>query len=776
MNPLAPRLRPGVVAVCAAGVLAVGLLAPAGGAIAAEPAQDAGPAQPPADTSSPAPQAPSSSSRPKIGLVLSGGGARGIAHVGVLQVLEERRIPIDVIVGTSMGSIVGGLYATGMSPAEIESEILRMDWYDLFNDKPPRRDLGFRRKEDTAPDFIDVEAGLKRGKVTLPRGLVAGQKINFALQSLTLRAAAIQDFDHLPIPFRAIATDIGSGEMVVLDRGSLADALRASMSIPGVMAPVELDGRLLVDGGLTRNLPVDVARGMGADVIIAVDVSTQLGDPDSIRSLPDVTRQVTGMLTRENVEEQLPHADVTIVPDLGPLTGNDFSKARTFVDCGTTAMRARIDELARYALSPEEFTARLDRLHALPTAPPRIDSVTIEGVSRVDRRIIDTRVQTKAGGPLDLGVLKNDLAHLYELGDFERVEYSLRKTDDSTGLVIRAREKPWGPDYLRFGVNLRNDFEGNTDFSVASRLTATRLDPLGAEWRSDIQFGGMRRLSSEFYQPLDFGGNWFVSPSLDYSNASTDVFDGDSKLAEYRVRIISGALAIGAELGKYGEVKIGVTRGRAHARPDIGAAGLPRFDIPIAAYALRMSIDRLDNPSFPHQGRFGSLDVYLARRSLGSDVSYDRVSGSFGQILGRKRHYVLMTLSGGTNLGSDIPFYDQFPVGGLFSLSGFKDGQLNGQVFGVARLGYYRRSGKLSGLVGRGIYSGGWLEAGNAWATSREASVSDLHYAATLFLGVDTLFGPLYLAYGHADGGHNAFYLSMGRSIGGPRLYGFSHY
>jgi len=751
-----------------AAVLAAGLFGPAHFAVAGGPPAD--------QTQGPPSPAATPPSRPKIGLALSGGGARGIAHIGVLEVLEEQRIPVDVIAGTSMGSIIGGLYAAGIRPSDIEAEMLRLDWNDLFNDKPPRRDLYYRRKEDVTADLIDLEVGLKGGKLVLPRGLVSGQKISFVLEAMALPAAAIHDFDRLPIPFRAVATDIDRGQMVVLDHGDLAQALRASMSIPGVVAPIEIEGRLLVDGGLVRNLPVDVARAMGADVVIAVDVSTPLREAGSIRSLPEVTGQVTGMLTRQNVEEQLPHADIKITPALGSLTSNDYAEAGRILDLGEAAARAHLGELSRYALSPEEFAARLERLHAPTGGPPRIDAVRVEGVTRVDHRIIERRVRTRPGGPLDLDVLKADLARLYELGDFETIDYALVGSGDRTDLVLRASEKSWGPDYLRFGVNLRNDLEGNTDFTVVSRLTATRLDALGAEWRSDLQFGELRRLSSEFYQPLDFGGVWFVSPSIDYASNVTDVFDGDEKFAEYRTGILSGALAFGAQLGKYGEAKVGLARGRARARPSIGASDLPRFNIPIAAYAGRLVIDRLDNPSFPHQGRFGGLDIYLARRSLGSDVSYDRVSGSIGQVLSRRRNTVFMTLAGGTNLGSDIPFYDQFPLGGLFSLSGFKEGQLNGQVFGVARLGYYRRNRKLSGMIGRGIYAGGWLEAGNAWASSREASFSDLHYTSTLVLGMDSFFGPLYLAYGHADGGRDAFYLSMGRSIGGPRQYGFSHY
>ncbi len=716
------------------------------------------------------------SSRPKIGLALSGGGVRGFAHVGVLEVLEEMRVPIDYIAGTSMGAIIGGLYASGLSPEQIRAVVLGLDWNDLFNDRPPRRDLWFRRKEDDTSDLVKLEMGLKNGRLLLPRGLVAGQKIGYALETLTLNAANVREFNRLPIPFRAVATDLVTGEMVVLERGNLGDAMRASMSVPGAVAPSEIDGRLLVDGGLVRNLPVDVARAMGADVVIAVDASTPLLSREALRSLSDVTLQVTGMLTHQNVEEQIKKADVAIVPDLGMTSVTDYAKSADILELGKAAARAQRDALVSYALPEPESKERLARLRAPLTGLPHVDAVTVEGAARVDRRIIKRRVKTRAGGPLDLDVLKGDLARIYELGDFERVDYELAEGGGRTRLVIRAREKSWGPNFVRFGVNLRNDFQGDTDFNVVSRLTMTRLDPLGAEWRSDVQFGETRRISSEFYQPLDFSGVLFVAPSLDYVNSTVGVFDGENKIAEYETREISGSFALGAQLGRYGETRIGVLRGRVRARPSVGSPDLPLLAVPTAAYAARVLIDRLDDPNFPSQGRRALLDVYLARRDLGSDVSYDRVLGSIVQIYSRGRHHVFLGLDGGTDLGTDLPFYDEFPVGGLFSLSGFKEGQLRGQVFGVARSGYYRRSGRLSGVFGRGIYLGGWLEAGNAWASSRDVGVNDLRYAATLVLGVDTYFGPLFLGYGHADGGHDAFYLSMGRSLGGRRRFGFSHF
>jgi len=626
----------------------------------------------PATGEPPPPVAGGAGARPRICLALSGGGARGFAHIGALQALEELRVPVDCIAGTSMGSIVGGLYATGMSPREIEDAIGTVDWGNLFNDRPPRRDLSFRRKQDDVADLAEVEVGIKDGRIALPRGLIAGQKIGFVLESLTLRAAGVEDFDTLPIPFRAVATDIGTGSMVVLRRGKLADALRASMSLPGLVAPIEIDGRLLVDGGLVRNLPVDVAREMGADVVIAIDISTPLDPPSAIRSVTDVTRQVTGMLTHGNVEAQAAAADLLIRPDLAGATSGSFFQARAILPAGHEAILARRAALAPYALTEEAYTARNAALRAALKAPARIAAVRIDAPPDVDPRVLSRRIRTRPDSNLDLATLQSDLGRLYELGEFERVDFTLEPSGEGTDLVIRAREKPWGPRSLRFGVNFLNDFAGNTDFNVRARYTRLLADRLGAEWRTDAQIGRTRRVLTELYQPLEFSGTWFVAPSLDVSSAVVDIFEDDRRIADYDVHSASGAVALGAQLGRSGEARAGVLHGRARAHVGVGPSTLPRLDVSIGAWVGTLNFDRLDEAHFPHRGFAGGLGAFLARRGLGSDVAYDKLTGGASQFFTRGRNTVFMGLNGGANLGSAIPFYDEFGLGGLFSLSGFR--------------------------------------------------------------------------------------------------------
>ncbi len=757
----------------AAGVMGPALLVTwAGLHVGPALAQEETGGKPPATLESAAPAAPAPALaapprpvRARFGLALSGGGARGLAHIGVLKALEELRVPIDVIAGTSMGAVVGGLYACGMSPDEIARVVERVDWASLFDDRPPRPDLPYRRKQDESSAFIDFELGLRSGRILLPRGLIAGQKIGFLFKSLTTRAAFIDDFDRLPIPFRAVATDLADGSMVVLSRGDLADALRASMSLPGTLAPAEIDGRHLVDGGLVRNLPVDVARDAGADIVIAVDVTTPFDPVESLKTLADVTRQVADMVTQDNVTGQVLSADVLIRPDLAAISASNFAAGAEALRRGEEATRAQAAALSHYSLPPDAFEAHLREVRGAPAAlPARIDSVRIDGASRVDRRILERRIRTRPGAPLDLDLLRADLSRLYGLGDFEKVDYRLSRTDGGANLLFHADEKPWGPNYLRLGLTFVNDLEGDSDYGVRARYTRTRVDALGAEWRSDVKIGRDRRLTSEFHQPLDFSGVFFVAPSITGFDQFANLYDGDRRVAEYEPRGATVALDAGAELDRYGEVRFGVVRGKVKGAAAIGTSTLPKFDIATGGFTGRVVIDRLDSPYFPSRGRYGLVDLFLSRRSLGADLSYDKMSGSFAQVFHRGRHRVYVALDGGTNLGTEVPFYDEFSVGGFGSLSGFKVGQLRGPLFGVARLGYYVRSGGLSGRFGRGVYLGGWVEAGNAWATRSEARLDNLIYSGTVGAGVDTFLGPVYLVYGHSNDGHGSLYLSLGRT------------
>ena len=647
---------------------------------------------------------------PRVALVLSGGAAKGFAHVGVLKVLEEMRVPVHLITATSMGSIIGGLYASGLSPEEIEEIMTTVDWNGVFRDAPPREDLDYRRKEDDARYLFDFGLGVRfDGEVILPRGVLVGQKIGLLLRRHTLHASGIEDFDDLPIPYRAVAADIETGEAFVIDHGDLARAMRASMSIPGAFDPVEIEGRLLVDGGVADNMPVDLARAMGADVVIAVDVSSPMRTRDELGNVFGIVGQLTSMLSRLNVEEQIPRVDILLDPELGELSGGDYTKAREFVVVGEAEARRHADELVRYSVSEAEYAAYRDRHRYKPSAPARVDFVEIVGNERVDRRVIEARMRIQPGGSLDPTEIEQDISAVHGLGDFTAVQWEAAERNGQQGVVIRVDEKPWGPNYLIFGML----FDEDGSFTGRLNLTLTRLNARGAELRNDVEVGSTLGLRTEFYQPLDFRGRFFVAPFFLLEDDDQDVFDDDgNEIAVYEIDRRWGELDVGVQIGRLGELRLGVLRGKAGANVSVGSAELPDLDVDVGGIRSRLVLDRLDSATFPNRGYYAATELFLSRRGVGADDSYERLElqGTAFWPRGRK-----IWLAGGRaagSLGSDLPAYDQFTVGGFLSLSGLERDQLRGRYAGVLRGGLLYRLTSQPSLLAKGVYVGAYAETG----------------------------------------------------------------
>ena len=703
--------------------------------------------------------------RPRVALVLSGGGALGAAHVGVLEALEELRIPIDCVAGTSAGAVAGGLYAAGMSPAEIKEVLLTTDWSEMFDDRPSRRQLTFRRKVDDLTYLAPFEFGFSNGKLRLPRGLITGQKLDFALKTLTLRVVDVERFDDLPVPFRAVATDVVTGEMVVLDHGSLAEAIRASLSVPGVFAPVELDGRKLVDGGIVRNLPTDVARAMGAEVVIAVDLGAERVDEEKLGSLTGVSARTFSLFVRQNVDASAALADVIITPDVRQFSAADFARGGEMVAQGVTAVRARASELAALAVPEREFAEYLRRQRRSRLVGLPIETVQVAAPERVDARLIMRQVHTKPRSPLDLATLQGDLERIYSLGDFELVDFAVVPTDEGHALLIDAKAKPWGPNLVRLGVNLVSDLEGESAFNLLASYTMTRLNPLGAEWKTRVQLGEEPAVETEFYQPLDFDGHWFVAPYLRYYYRDVELFGGGQQLAEYRVRVAEGGGDLGYQLGRLGELRLGLVKGMADGDLRVGEAELAEVRIDRVGWLGRAVIDQLDNTAFPRAGGFAYAEWLGPRESLGSDDEYDRVAVEMFKPTTRGRHTLVGSLDLYSSLGSPLPYYDLFELGGLFRLSGLAPRQILGEKGGLAALVYYAQIGELRGTLGRAIYAGASAEAGNLWARSDDPAWRDLKLAGSVFVGADTVVGPVYLAYGRSELGSGKFYLYVGRTF-----------
>ncbi len=701
--------------------------------------------------------------RPRIGLVLSGGGALGIAHVGVLEVLEEMHVPVDVVAGTSMGAVVGGLYAAGYSPAELEAIVGSLDWRELLRDRPERRRIPFRRKMDDLTYLSPIELGFSGGKLRMPSGVIAGHRLGVTLRVLGLRATGVEDFDELPLPFRAVATDLSTGEMVVLSHGDLATALRASMAVPGVFSPVEAGGRLLADGGIVRNLPVDAARAMGADIVIAVDLGQPLAAGGRPETIATVIAKTSDMLTRLNVEKSLPDVDLLIRPELAEYGLLDFQRWREILPKGRLAAREMARSLAALAVGDEEWRAHEACLRR-DTPRLRITQVAVDPGSGLSPDVVARAVRTAPGRDLDTAVLEGDLERLFDAGEFEAVDFALRPDEGGWLLGITARQKRWGPNYLRFGLSLFTDLEGASEFNLLGAITMIRLNRLGAELKVAAQLGASPLGSVEMYQPVARGGPVFVAFNAQGSQVKVQAPVGGSTV-QYRISTSSAQASVGLALGALGELRAGIRRSDTNAVPTSShGGGAPTFSHTDAGLVLSATIDQIDSVNFPKRGVLAFLELYDARPSLGSDDAYRRLDTSVYAAATRGRHSVIGFLKATSALGGTLPLGQGRVLGGLFNLSGLPPDELIGSYGGVGGILYLFRIGQLPAL-GEGFYAGLSLETGNVWPTRDAIDLGDLRRSASITVGADTVLGPAYLAYGRTTGGKDSYYLYVGRTF-----------
>jgi NTE family protein len=729
------------------------------------------PAPPPAATAgAPAPH------RLRIGLVLSGGGARGIAHVGVLKVLERLRVPIDAIAGTSMGAVVGGLYASGLSPGQIESTLRSMNWQEAFSDRPPREDLTLRRKQEDENFLVKFPIGIRNGRPVLPKGLIQGQSLTEMLRRLTLPVARFTSFDDLPTPFRAVATDLENGQEVVMGSGDLTSAMRASLSAPGVFAPVEREGRLLVDGGVSDNLPVDVARAMGVDVLIVVDVGFPLLPRSKLTSVAAISNQMLAILIHSKSEKELASLgprDILIRPALADTSSFDFGNVNRLLAVGEDAAWQLRDRLAALSVSRARYSAYQARREALRQPPPRIDFVKVQTGPDVYSQPIEKLFKDMVGKRLDPDAVGRRVTTLYGEGGLDTLDYRVARQDDRYGLLIDARGNSIGPNYMRFGLSLRDDFQGDSTYDAAARYVMSEITRAGGEWVTDGQIGQTSLLSTEVFLPLSHFSGWFVMPHTSVAARNLPFLIGQSERAQYRVHTFDYGLDAGRQFGNWGEVRAGVYREEGHSRLTIGDPGDPQLPFPpfqtfgSRTYFVRLSYDTLDDINFPHFGERAMLQWSGERSVVGGEPSYDQATFDFlAAHTWRQRDTLALSLSGGSTLNRVTDLRMEFPLGGFLDLSGLKQYSLYGPHFGIGRLIFYRKVGRGGpGYFDVPIYVGMSLEAGNVWQNMSYAKFTNLHEDASLFLGLDTFLGPLYLGSGFDDHGDQAYYLFLGRTF-----------
>lgn len=721
--------------------------------------------------------------RPRVALVLSGGGARGFAHVGVIKALEAARVPVDLIVGTSMGAIVGGLYASGMTAAELEREILAVDWDGLFNTRQPRQVLSQRRKEEDFELSPVLLLGFRDGEFRLPTGAVSSRSLEMLLRRYTLPVRHLSHFDALPTRFRAVATDLETGQEVVMDRGDLAAALRGSMSVPGVFSPLGLDGRILGDGGLVNNLPVSVARQLGAEVVIAVNIGTPLAGRDTLYSLVGITAQMVNILTEQNVKasiQLLTPKDLLLTPPLGNRSSADFGQAHELVRLGNEYAQTVGEALARFAVDEGQYAAwsgaRRTQAELNAQRVGQVARIRFEGVDEQRAERLGVGLEHLRGERADVQRIEDDLEHLAATGDYERVDYRLLRDPDSGGeeLLVSLRENNWGPNYLRVGLDLRTDFRGEGAFNMRISHNRHWLTPSGTEWRNRVQLGETLGLFSEIYQPLGLHGGSFVSAYGDLTVRKVDLFDSESRpLARIQRESLRAGADIGWPIGRsgsVGEMRLGVVGSARRSALELVQPGFAiepaALDVHWREAGVRAAVmaDQLDFANFPSRGYRVFGEVMTGRRQVrgGERSNFTRVEGSFTGVRSWGPH--TFNLGARFAHANRIPIgaIDEYSLGGFQNLSGFHTGQVAGNYLAFGRLTYYRRLPWDIG-VARALFVGGSIEAGNAWLDRSEVSLKKLLAGGSLFVGADTGIGPLYLSVVSAPKGFTGLYLFLGR-------------
>jgi NTE family protein len=705
---------------------------------------------------------------PRIGLVLSGGGARGAAHVGVLKVLEEMRIPIAAIAGTSMGAVVGGSYASGVDVDRLEKELTTADWDDLFVDEPPRAEWPMRRKDHTEQPTWDFTIGVRGGRVKLPKGALAGQKIELFFADLVRGGELVEHFDELPIPYRAVATDLENGALRVFSDGSLPKVMRASMSLPGVFAPIEIDDRLYVDGALVRNLPVDVARRMGVDLVIAVNVGSSYLPRDQLQSVVGVMGQMVAILTEQNVQRSLAeidrNRDVLIQPDLGDIGSGGFKRAAEAIAAGERAARAAAPRLSRLSVNPTAYAAwRASRPSPLHAAG-KVDEVRIVGVDRVNATLFEPLIENQQGRTLDRRQLETDIKGLYGSGDFERISYRVDRNAGRNLVIVDVLEKSWGPSYLSFGLGFRSDFTGDNRFGLRGTYRRTWLNELGGEWLTSVQLGNELDLFSELYQPVRLDRAGFVAPYLHVSRSPISVFEDTQRIARFDLTRVAIGVDVGSTLfDKRAELRVGALFGNAQTKLDTGELSLPESNNDESGLRAKFRWDTLDSRYVPRSGTRLALDFFSPQSSLGADASYNRLSADWTGARSFGKHTLVGRAQLGTSFGSNMPFYDQFTLGGFQELSGYANEQFRGNQVAFGGLIYYHQIATLTPTLGRGIYLGGSLEVGSIRDTLDFLTDSKTRFGSSIFLGADTWLGPAYLGLGLGGEGDATGYFLLGR-------------
>jgi NTE family protein len=704
--------------------------------------------------------------RPRIGLALAGGGARGGAHVGVLKVLEELRIPIDCIAGTSMGALVGGGYASGMPASEIEKFVRQVNWKAVVGGAGNRLLQSPEQKRyDSATGSLEL--GLNGGRIIPQSGVIATSGIDDLLRGYVAKARLVADFDKLPIPYRAVATDMLTGNMVVFDHGDIATAMRASMAVPGAFAPVVTDQYVLSDGFVVRNLPIDVARNTCADIVIAVNLAKepvtreQLLRPTSlIARSNDVMSEANELLQLQTLTDK----DVRIDVHLGDIGAGDFERTPDTIDLGEKAARAAAPRLAALSVSEQEYAAWRSRVTVRQSITTRIAGVEFEGLERINPEYLRTLTSVHAGDTADIAAISRDASRLAVVDGLSGVEYKFKGDPDNPVLVWQPREQQNGPDYLRPSVGLYGGGGGDVRVDVSVEHVRRWINSYGGEWRNRVQFGSDSLAQTSLYQPLNIAQTFFTEPRFLARRSLEDVYNNGDRIARYKFYDIGGLLDVGANLGQAGQLRAGYFASKRRSQVDIGIPLLPNVDSTDAGLAATASYDSREADSFAIQGLAAELQYFKSDSSLGADRDWQRLEAAALKSVAVSKLTLWLTVAGGTNLGSTLPDDRAFALGGPQSFPGYAPGEIRTRRYWTVSGAFLWKVADILPILSQKLYGGFTLQAGHAY--ERVDPVPDgAAYGVSAFFGGRTPIGTLTLGGGWATGA-SAFWLTLGAPIG----------
>jgi NTE family protein len=705
--------------------------------------------------------------RPRIGLVLAGGGAKGGAHVGVLKVLEELRVPIDCIAGTSMGALVGGGYASGQSAAEIEAFISGIDWMAIVGGKGRRNLEPFEQKRLSTEANTTLRLGLRDGGIVTPSGLANSSAIDDLLRAYVARSRLVTDFDKLPVPYRAVATDMISGNMVVLDHGDLANAMRASMAIPGAFSPVVGEGYILADGGMVRNIPVDVARNTCADIVIVVNLVEPPATADKLVQATQLLSRSMDVMFEVNEKIQLQsltERDIRIDVPMGDITTSDFDRTPETIPLGEAAAREVADRLAALSVSNAEYTAWRQDINTSQEVEAKIADIRFEGLDHVNPDYLQTITTIRPGEDADINAISEDAGRMSALNDLESVGYRLEGDPNAATLVWLPQEISIGSNVLGPSIGLFADGGGDLKFLVGVQHVRNWLNDRGGQWRNNLQVGSETLISTSLYQPFDVPQQYFVEPRLFWSRSTEEVYNDGDNIATYDFTDYGGSVDLGWNISRFAQLRVGYEVAEREVDVKTGISLLPEGEFRDAGLLISARYDSRNAASFATSGIAAAVEYQLVDDSMGSDRDWERVEAGFRTAIPFGKNVMWLSLAGGADLGDDLPADHAFSLGGPRTLPAFSYDELRARDYWLAQASFLWRLKDLVPVKSQAIYAGFGLQAAGLY--DRVDLVEDDEiYGAAGYLAGPTTFGTFLLGAGVAPDDWS-FFLQISRPIG----------